>query len=59
MSTKDKLSKDDMAITGKILPWRNVKYCLCDECKIREEHCFLIKGQWLCMVCRGEKYGGK
>lgn len=38
-------------------PWVNVRYRLCDECKEREEHCWYIKGQWLCMICRLGKYG--
>ena len=32
---------------------------LCENCKKREDHCLYIKGQWLCMICRGEKYGSK
>ena len=59
MSTKEKLKWYDMAKVGKVIPWRNVKSCMCDECKERGDFCFLIKGQWLCMVCRGEKYGKK
>lgn len=42
-----------------MIPWHNVLYKLCDNCKLRKEHCWLIKGQWLCMVCRCEKYGSK
>lgn len=59
MPTKEKLKWYDMAKVGKIIPWMNVKKCMCDECKEREDFCFLIKGQWLCMVCRGEKHGKK
>ena len=58
MSTKE-LESHDMAVVGKIIPWRNVKNCMCDECKERGDFCFLIKGQWLCMICRSEKYGKK
>lgn len=25
--------------------WVNVRYRLCDECKIRKEHCWYIYGQ--------------
>lgn len=57
MST-NKLEKHDMAVVGKIIPWVNVKNCICDECGGRD-FCFLIKGQWLCMICRGRKYEKK
>jgi len=34
-----------------------IEWRLCDNCKKRKDHCMYIKGQWLCMICRGEKYG--